>query len=143
MEPDAAARRQMLEEAWNRAAFVADVGIRLRDLGKGWCESELLVLPRHLQQNGVVHAGVQATMADHTAGAAAWTMAEPGQFVLSIEFKISLLRAGRAERLLCRADVIKPGRSVSFVEAEVFALTGAERALISRVSASMSVQQGK
>ena len=133
------ATRAIVDQVWNSAAFISDLGIRLHGLGKGWCESELTLLPRHLQQNGFVHAGVQATMADHTSGAAASTLAEPGQFVLTVEFKLSLLRAGKGEKLFCRADVLKPGRSVSFVEALLYAVTGEERTLISKMTATMAV----
>jgi len=62
-------------------------------LGAGrWCESGMTILPRHLQHGGVVHAGVQATIADHTSGAAATTVLAQGQYVLTAEFKINLLR---------------------------------------------------
>ncbi|CAQ71130.1 hypothetical protein RALTA_A3213 [Cupriavidus taiwanensis LMG 19424] len=63
---------------------------------------------------------MQATMADHTAGAAASTILEAGQHVVTAEFKINLLRAVRSERLRCRADVLKSGRSIIVVEADVF-----------------------
>jgi acyl-coenzyme A thioesterase PaaI-like protein len=46
-----------VREIFDRAAFIADLGIQLRDIGPGWCETELLVLPKHLQQDTYVHAG--------------------------------------------------------------------------------------
>jgi acyl-coenzyme A thioesterase PaaI-like protein len=60
-----------VREIFHRAAFIEDLGIRLKGLGEGWCESVLEVAPKHRQQDGYVHAGVQAAMADHTAGGAA------------------------------------------------------------------------
>ena len=45
-----------------------------------------------MQQDGFVHAGVQAAVADHTSGDAAATLLAVGKIVLSIEFKINLLR---------------------------------------------------
>src|SRR5437588_10526546 len=74
------------------AAFVSDIGMRLVGVGAGWCESVLLVFPRHYQFEGFVHAGVQATMADHTSGTAATTLVDERHYVLSAEFKINLLR---------------------------------------------------
>src|SRR5512145_2553177 len=108
--PDLATLKQM----FRRAPFVAELGMELESLGEGECVTVLRVEPRHLQQNGVVHAGVQATMADHTAGAAASTVAPPGGAVMTAEFKISLLRAARGELLRCRARVLKPGRQLMF-----------------------------
>jgi uncharacterized protein (TIGR00369 family) len=114
---------------FERAAFVNDVGIELQGLGDGWCETSLKILPKHLQQDDVVHAGVMATMADHTAGAAAGTLINEDQIVLTAEFKINLLRPGRGGGgLRCRSKVLKPGRMFTVVESEVFAdLDGGEK----------------
>ncbi len=131
--------RDTIEAGFRQAAFVGEVGITLADCGPGWCESELLVTPRHLQHGGVVHAGVQATMADHTAGAAASTILETGRHVVTAEFKINLLRAVRSDRLRCRADVLKSGRTIIVVEADVFADVHGEAVLVSRFNATMSV----
>ena len=59
---------------FERAAFVSELGLRLVDASPGRCNSELQVLPKHLQQDGYVHSGVQATIGDHTAGAVAGTI---------------------------------------------------------------------
>lgn len=124
---------------FNEAPFIADVGIRLEGLGSGWCESVLDLEPRHLQHTGVVHAGVQATIADHTAGAAASTVVGPGEFVLSLEFKLNLLRPARGERLQCRADVVKAGSRFSYVESLVHAIQGENRILVSKAALTMAV----
>ena len=78
-----------------------------------------------------MHAGVQATMADHTAGGAAATMIEPDHIVLTVEFKINLLRAAKGERLTCHSQVLKPGSRLIVVESEV--LCGKGRCIDSSV----------
>ena len=67
--------RELVEQGFAAASFVGDLGIRPLDCGPGWVEAGLDILPRHAQQNGYIHAGVQATLADHAAGAAAATIA--------------------------------------------------------------------
>ncbi len=101
--------------------FLRDLGATLTGLSEGVAESELEIAPRHGQQDGFVHAGVIATLADHTAGAAAGTHLRLDQGVLSIEFKVNLLRPALGEVLRCRATVLRPGRTVSVVESEVYA----------------------
>jgi uncharacterized protein (TIGR00369 family) len=131
--------RALIERLFHDAAFVSDVGIRLLDCGPGWCETSLAVAPRHLQQTGVIHAGVQTTIADHTAGGAASTLLRDGEFVLTAEFKLNLLRAGQGESLWCRAQVLKPGRSLSFVESEVYAIADGKKILSSKLTATMAM----
>ncbi|OPF33457.1 hypothetical protein C534_14224 [Pseudomonas aeruginosa P49] len=53
--------RELVEQGFAAASFVGDLGIRPLDCGPGWVEAGLDILPRHAQQNGFIHAGVQAT----------------------------------------------------------------------------------
>ena len=131
--------RAELERIFNAAPFVANLGVCLVTIGPGICETELEVEPVHLQQDGFVHAGVQATMADHTAGGAAATLIEPSRIVLTVEFKINLLRAARGERLICRAKVLKPGSRLMVVESEVFCENEGKSKLVSKTTASIAV----
>jgi uncharacterized protein (TIGR00369 family) len=121
------------------APFMVDLGIEPVDGSGGRVVTALTLAPRLLQHTGVVHAGVIGAMADHTMGAAAQTMALEGHWVLTAEFKTSLLRAARGQRLECVGVVIKPGRQVSFTEAEVFAIDGDRRTLVAKASATMAV----
>jgi uncharacterized protein (TIGR00369 family) len=134
--------REVIESSFREAGFLVELGLRFVDCGPGWCETELELAPRHCQHHGLVHAGVQATIADHTAGAAAMSVTPAEGTILTSEFKIHLLRPGKGERLYCRAQVLKPGRMFHVVESEVFALAGGQRNLISKLSATMAVVQG-
>jgi uncharacterized protein (TIGR00369 family) len=131
--------REELERIFNTAPFVVDLGICLVKVGPGHCDTVLDVEPRHLQQDGFVHAGVQATMADHTAGGAAATIIEPNHIVLTVEFKINLLRAAKGERLTCRSKVLKPGSRLIVVESEISCENDGAVKLVSKTTASMAV----
>ncbi len=141
--PDLVRLRQMVEQGFARAAFVTDVGIRPLNCGPGWCEAELVLAPRHLQHTQVAHAGAITTLADHTAGAAAQTLAAPGEFVLTVEFKQNLLRPAKfdnqGEKLLCRATVLKPGRAFHVAESEVFLVKGDTRTLVAKMTATLAM----
>jgi uncharacterized protein (TIGR00369 family) len=121
------------------APFMVELGIEPVACDAGRVTTQLTVAARHMQHTGVLHAGVIGAMADHTMGAAAQTMALEGHWVLTAEYKVSLLRAGRGQRLECVGVVIKPGRQVSFTEAEVFAIDGDARTLVAKASATMAV----
>lgn len=128
-----------LKRILDRAPFIADLGVRLDALGPGECTTLLLLQPRHLQQDGFVHAGVQATIADHTAGAAAATLLQDGQIVLTAEFKINFLRAAKGDRLTCRAKVLKAGRQLTVVESEVFCAGPDTETLVSKATVTIAV----
>jgi hypothetical protein len=63
---------QFLKKDYSRG-FIADVGYEAVKYERGQLESHLRVLTRHRQQDNYIHAGVIATMADHTAGYAAFS----------------------------------------------------------------------
>lgn len=131
--------RRVVEQGFGEAAFLNEIGITLVDCGPGWCESILRIGPRHLQHTGVIHAGVQTTIADHTAGGAAMTVTPAEGFILTVEFKMHLLRPGIGESLRCRAQVLKPGKAFHVVESEVHAVSGDREVLISKFSGTMAV----
>ena len=130
--------RQVTEKVFLAAPFVQSLGIELLDLGPGWCRTKMVITENHCQQHGYVHAGAQATLADHTAGAAAGTLVSADETVLSIEFKINLLRPADCEELFCEGRVIRPGRRFSVTESSVWA-DGLDGRLISKAQLTMAV----
>ncbi len=143
MTPEDPDSRTLAQQLFRQAAFVRDVGIQLADIGAGWCEATLALEPKHLQQDGVVHAGVEATLADHTAGAAAASLVGKHEYVLTAEFKISFLRPARSDTLRCRAQVLKPGRTLIVAESEVFATTGDASSLVAKAIVTLAVVSTK
>ena len=124
---------------FSSAPFMVDLGVEPLAVTDGRVTTALTIAAKHLQHTGVVHAGVMASLADHTMGAAAQTMAIDGHWVLTAELKTSLLRPAKGQRLVCEALVIKPGRSLTFTEAEVYAEDGGQRTLVMKASATMAV----
>ncbi len=128
-----------LRRIFDAAPFIRDLGLQLVDYGQGRCETRLALAERHLQQDGVVHAGVQATIADHTAGSAAATLIGIDQMVLTIEFKINLLRGANGHGLRCKAAVLKPGSRLSVVESEVYCEKPGATELVSKALVSLAI----
>lgn len=133
--PDYPAR---VRDIFDRAAFVKELGVQLVDAGPGWCEALLPLEARHLQQDDFVHAGVVATLADHTAGAAAGTMIKADRMVLTVEFKINLLRPAMGESLRCRADLLKVGRRLIIAESSIFATSGEKEKLVAKATVTLA-----
>ena len=101
------AKASLVRRIFERAQFVRSLGIELIAFGDGWCETRVAVTPTLEQQHGFVHAGVVMTLADHTCGGAAATVAPEGQDVITVENKVSFLRPATGAVLFCRAEVIE------------------------------------
>ena len=123
--------------------FMVDLGVEPTAAGAGRVSTVLPLAARHMQHTGQAHAGVMATLADHSMGAAAQTLAPEGHWVLTAELKTSALRPGRGERLVCEAHVLKAGRRISFTEAEVYVEQGGLRTLVMKASATMAIVLAK
>jgi len=136
IDPDLVKRVQAI---FDRAPFIAELGVTVDEIQPGRCSTALAVAPRHTQQNGFVHAGVIATLADHTAGACAGTLAAPGHEVLTSTLTLHLLRPALGERLICRATALRPGRTLSIVESEVFALGGRGEQLVAKATVTLAL----
>ena len=85
----------------------------------GFFESKVKIETHHRQQDGFIHAGVMATMADHTAGYAAFTTVSEEYQILTIEFKINFLRPAHGDVLVCRSRVIREGKQIIIAESEI------------------------
>lgn len=128
-----------LRAFFQRSPFMVDLGVEPVAVSPGRLSTQLPLALRHMQHTGQAHAGVMATLADHSMGAAAQTLAPEGFWALTAELKTSALRPGRGERLVCEAFVLKAGRRLSFTEAEVYAEQGGVRTLVMKASATMAI----
>ncbi len=118
--------------------FIAYCGLEAVEVGPGWLEARVVIRDEHRQQDGFIHAGVMATMADHTAGYAAYSLVPEDRRILTIEFKINFLRPAYGDLLICRGRVIKPGRKVLICEAEVFDVRAGGEILAAKNLATMA-----
>jgi|SRR5215472_12859316 len=128
----------LVRRIFDDARFVRSLGIELLSFGKGWCETRVQVAPALEQQHGFVHAGVLMTLADHTCGGAAATTAPVGHDVITVENKVSFLRPASGSIIFCRAQVLRAGRSLIFVEAEVTIERATERVLVAKASSTLA-----
>ena len=89
------------------------------------------------QQNDFIHAGIITTIADSACGYAAYTLMPAGASVLSVEFKVNLLRPAAGELFVAEGRVIKAGATLTIARADVYARTGDARNLVATMLATM------
>lgn len=119
MSPDI---EQKIRQSFAAQAMMATLGARLVALSDGAAVIEAPILPGSRQQHGFGHAGLTFAIGDSAAGYAALSLMAEGAEVLTTEMKINLLAPAQGERLIARGRVIRPGRRLVIVQADVHAL---------------------
>ena len=112
--------------------FPAFCGFEVSSVDYGLFETRLSVKNEHQQQDGFVHAGVIATMADHTSGYASFTTVSEKFRILTIEFKINYLKPGIGPVIICRSKVLNNSKKIKVVEAEVFSVANGSEKLVAK-----------
>jgi uncharacterized protein (TIGR00369 family) len=126
---------ERIKESFSRQAFMRTIGAELISSEPG---KVLIACKRSeslTQQHGYVHAGVLATIADSACGYAALTLMPEGSEVVSVEFKINMLRPCTADEIVATGTVIKAGKTLVVCEAIV--TDGAGETLFAKMTATM------
>ncbi|MCW5749367.1 MAG: PaaI family thioesterase [Alphaproteobacteria bacterium] len=118
-----------VRDSFARQPFMDHLGASMTRIEPGLCEIEAGHRPQLTQQHGYFHGGVLAALADSAAGYAAYSLMPADATVLTVEYKINILRPGQGDRLLARGRVIKPGRTLTVVQADVVARRGEHETL--------------
>lgn len=127
-----------IERSFARQPIMNLLGARLSLVEPGVVEMTLPYRADLAQQHGYLHAGVVATIADSACGYAAYSLMPAGSEVLSVEFKVNLLRPAQGETFVARAEVIKAGRTLTVVRADVFGIAeNADRELVATMQGTM------
>jgi uncharacterized protein (TIGR00369 family) len=79
------------------------------------------------------------TLADHTCGGAAASIVPEDREVITVENKVSFLRPASGPDLICRADVLRAGRNLVFVEAEVMVESEEGSVMVAKASSTLAV----
>ena len=119
-----------VRESFDRQGFNVNLGATLTYIAPGEVHVGVRYAPHLTQQNGFLHAGVVASIADNACGYAAMSAAPTGHNPLAVEFKVNLLAPARGERFEARARVLRRGKTLSVIRADVFAIDGGKEEMI-------------
>ncbi|HXY30504.1 MAG TPA: PaaI family thioesterase [Gemmatimonadaceae bacterium] len=132
-----------VRESFGRQSHMATLGASIAFIAPGQVHLALPFAPSFCQQNGYMHAGAIASVADSANGYAAFTLAPPETDVLAVEFKINLLAPAQGESFLACGRVLRPGRTLTICQADVFALAASERVLVATMLSTIIVRPAK
>lgn len=100
--------------------FLTSMGAEIGPYGNG--KAELILTVRPDMHNGVgwLQGGLYVALCDEAMALALFTALDEGTGIATISESTSFLQGVRSGRIAARAQVVKTGRRVAFVEGRVF-----------------------
>lgn len=126
-----------------RQTAMATLGIEMSGVTPGEVELKMPYAAAYTQQHGFIHAGIITTALDSACGYAAFSLMPDDAAVLTIEFKTNLIAPARGDYFLFRAQVVKPGRTITVCDAQAFAVEGGGEKLVATMTGTLMAVFGR
>jgi uncharacterized protein (TIGR00369 family) len=133
----------VVRESFARQAMMATLGAQITHIAPGAIDLTAPFASQFTQQNGFWHAGAVSSLADSANGYAAFTLAEAETDVLAVEFKINLLAPATGSHFVAEGRVLRPGRTLTICQANVYGITGDERRHIAVLLSTLIVRPAR
>ena len=131
-----------IKASFAKQTIMGLIGAELSRVEPGIIEIALPYRADLAQQHGYLHAGIVTTIADSACGYAAYSLMPPKSEVLSVEFKVNLMRPAKGEMFVAVAEVVKSGRTLTVVRADVFGVDhSGKRELVATMLGTMMCLQ--
>lgn len=129
-------------DAKARASFemqtmMRTMGAEIVEASPGHCVVRAPIADHLKQQHGAAHAAMSFALGDTAAGYAALTTMEPGADVMTVEIKINLLSPAIGDTMEAVGKVVRAGKRLTVVTAEVFVITGETRKPVALLQGTM------
>ncbi len=134
MSPDLDAK---IRNSFAKQSMMQTMGATVADVSDGSVTLNAALLDSCKQQHGFGHAALTFGLGDSAAGYSALSVMPLEAEVLTSEMKIHLLAPAKGEHLEAVGKVIKPGKRLVIVQAEVYALENGRRTQIALLTGTM------
>ena len=128
---------QKIRDSFAHQGLMQTFGAKIHFLRSGHVHITAPLTQQVCQQHGFGHAGLTFSIGDSAAGYAALTTFAPETEVLTAEMKINLLAPAAGDYLIAKGRVIKTGRRLSVVAADVFSVQHNAETLIAVLQGTM------
>ena len=126
-----------IRDSFARQTMMQTLGATLANVAPGHVTIIAPILPTVLQQQGAGHAGLAFSIGDSAAGYSALSLMPIDAEVMTVEMKINLMSPAIGDRLVAEGRVIRPGRRIMVVAADIWAETGATRKHVAMLQGTM------
>jgi uncharacterized protein (TIGR00369 family) len=129
---------ERVRSSFARQRVMQTLGVEIARLAPGEIELTMPYGLAYTQQHGFTHAGIITTALDSACGYAAFSLMPADAAVLTVEFKTNFIAPAKGERFVFRANVVKPGRTLTVCDARAFALgRSAEELLVATMTGTL------
>lgn len=132
-----------VRESFSKMTVMQTLGGTLGKVRPGQVEIYVPYSKQFTQQHGFLHAGIISTFLDSACGYAAFSLMPADAAVLTVEFKVNLLHAGRGDRFVFVGSVVKSGKTITNVRGDAYAFDGGREKLIATMDATMMAVLGR
>ncbi|MGN7867639.1 PaaI family thioesterase [Paracoccus sp. 22332] len=139
--PDATVAR--IRDSFARQGLMGLLGAELAQVKAGLVTIRLPFRPELTQQHGYFHAGGTASVADSAGGYAGFTLFPDDSSVLTVEFKLNLMNPAQGDHLEAVGRVIKPGRTLTICQLDVWGVTPDRRIHVATGLQTLICVQGR
>ncbi|MDX1565542.1 MAG: PaaI family thioesterase [Phycisphaeraceae bacterium] len=124
-----------IDPADKRTSYSQLLGIEFLKVADGRATAQMTVGPEHLRSQNIAHGGALASLMDCAVGAAADSLREPSQTVVTIQLNLHFVRAARPSQVLSAEGCVQhAGRRTAVVAGKI---TDEKDRLIATATATM------
>ncbi len=126
-----------IRKSFENQNMMKTLGAELTGISEGQIIVTAPILEGSKQQHGYGHAALTFAIGDTAAGYAALSMMSDGNEVMTAEMKINLIAPAQGDFLRATGKVIKPGKRLVVVTAEVEAISDGKATTVAILQGTM------
>ena len=101
--------------------FIGNNNYNVIKVEEGYCELEGIISETSYNNMNIVHGGYIFGLADTAAGIAALSSVFGSDVnIVTVDASINYFKPAKGEKLIAKAKTIKPGKTISVIEVEIY-----------------------
>ena len=136
-QPRAPDYAERVASAFRDGSTASHWGGELTSVSPGGAEIALAFCDEAAGGPGMLHRSIVSGLLDDVCVLAALSLTSPGDTVATAEYKVNFLDQATGKEVVARAEVLRPGRSITVCRADAFA----EGRLVARMLATLTVSR--
>ena len=125
-----------IQDSFSKQGLMATIGAKLHLVASGEVRLRIEASESLTQHHGFLHAGIMGTILDSSCGWASQTLMPLGTEVLTVEYKLNLLRPAAGTYFEGRGTVVRAGTTLTVAEAAFYTIDDPDR-LIATMTATL------